>query len=113
MQASAPLYLQKSHSPRSPEMGMISGGYNSGHYKNSTNSSVASAFSTISDQSFVDDFHSITAELENIDDIVRNQVKSPSMTSIFSDLVSTPKQSPNTSVNNTPNNGPINGNKKS
>eukprot|EP01083_Nonionella_stella_P142808 442524_1 len=62
------------------------------HNKSTTNSSVQSAFSIISDQSFVEDFHSITAELESIDDIVRTQVKSPSMTSIFSDLAS-PKES--------------------
>ncbi len=70
MQASAPIHISKNHSPYgSPKMGL-------GHGRGTTNSSVASAFSTISDQSFIDDFHSITAELENIDDIVRNQVKS-------------------------------------
>lgn len=58
-----------------------------------TNSSVASSISVISDQSFVNEFHSITAELENIDAIVRNQVRSSSMTSLLSDLGFDPKSS--------------------
>merc|ERR1712228_309807 len=63
------------------------------HHKNGTSSSVTSAFSAISDQSFIDDFHSITAELETIDEIINDEVKSTSMNSIFSDL-ETPKLSP-------------------
>ena len=48
--------------------------------------SVASCISTISDQSFVDDFQSITAELESIDSIVRSEVVSGSMASLFGDF---------------------------
>jgi len=58
-----------------------------------TNSSVASSISSISDQSFVDEFQSINAELENIDFIVRNQVRSTSMTSLLSDFGFDPKRS--------------------
>ena len=57
-----------------------------GHSKFPTNSSVASSISAISDRSFVEDFHSISAELESIDQIVRSQVESGSMASIFSDF---------------------------
>lgn len=53
------------------------------HQRKGTSSSIASAFSTISDQSFVDDFHSITAELVTIDEIIHKEVKSGSMSSIF------------------------------
>ena len=79
-------------------------GSDSNHFKNIlSNSSVQSAFSTISDQSFVDDFHSITEELENIDNIVQNKVKSGSMTSIFSDLETSPKDTGQSQINS--NNG--------
>merc|ERR1712129_456325 len=48
--------------------------------------SVASSISTISDQSFVEDFQSITAELDSIDCIVRSEVVSGSMASLFGDF---------------------------
>jgi len=57
-----------------------------GHNTIPTNSSVASSISVISDQSFVDEFHSINAELESIDHIVRDQVRSSSMGSLLSDF---------------------------
>ena len=107
-QISIPAYLTSPRSPGgTPGSGRSGTGYNGGpysyniitqtpgskHYKSTTNSSITSAFSNISDQSFVEDFHSITAELENIDNLVRNQVQTPSMASLFSDkeLVSSPQ----------------------